>query len=142
MIINTIAKKKGMKKVFKLFVAISIAVLITSCNTSDDLKEISGTLIFNEIGAHSFSINAENIEATITMVGPNNGEKYIFEHVPLNNTAEYTAKIGLPNSSNVHSALLNNLVVMYEAKSGKSDQNWKQNGLDSGFVKIDWRGYN
>ncbi len=109
----------------------------TSCTSPNDLKQISGSLIFSEIGTHSFSINAENIEATITMVGPNNGESHVFENVMLSNTANYTAKIGEKSTSK----LLNNLVVMYEAKSGVNSFNSLENGLNSGYVTVDWKGF-
>ena len=95
-------------------------------------------MIFNEIGTHSFSINAQNIEATITMVGPNHGETFVFENVKLSNTVNYTAKIGVNNSSNIKTELYNNLVVMYEAKAGENSQNFS----DGGYVKIDWKGLN
>ena len=75
-----------MKKVNILLLSTLIFLGIYSCTSFEDVKEISGTLIFNEIGTHSFSINAENIEATITMVGPNNGETFVFENVKLSRT--------------------------------------------------------
>lgn len=125
-----------MKKIlFKLLTIFTI--MASSCTSGDDVKEISGTLIFNEVGSHKFNINAENIQATITMVAPNNGETYIFENVSLNRTVEYTAKIGIEKNSNFKTELLNNLVVMYEAKSGEN----LKNIVNKGFVKIDWIGY-
>lgn len=105
----------------------------TSCTSPEDLKQITGTLIFSEIGIHSFTINAENIEATITMVGSNNGEIQVFKNVPLSSTSRYTAKI----ETNRTSKLLNNLVVMYETKSG----NTLMNSSNGGYVKVDWRGF-
>ena len=125
-----------MKKVNILLLSTLIFLGIYSCTSFEDVKEISGTLIFNEIGTHSFSINAENIEATITMVGPNNGETFVFENVKLSRTANYTAKIGVNKTSNIKTELYNNLVVMYEAKCGK----YSQNISDGGYVKIDWKG--
>ena len=125
-----------MKKVNILLLSTLLLLFNYSCTSFEDVKEISGTLIFNEIGTHTFSINAENIEATITMVGPNNGETYTYENVKLSRTAIYTAKIGLNKSSNVKTELLNNLVVMYEAKAGRNLQNMS----NGGFVKIDWKG--
>lgn len=125
-----------MKKVNILLLSTLFFLFIYSCTSFEDVKEISGTLIFNEIGTHTFSINAENIEATITMVGPNNGETYIYENVKLSNTAIYTTKIGLNKTSNVKTELLNNLVVMYEAKAGRNLQNIS----NAGYVKIDWKG--
>lgn len=127
-----------MKKLNLIWIGMLFSFLsTTSCTSSNDLKQISGSLIFSEIGTHSFSINAENIEATITMVGPNNGESHVFENVLLSNTANYTAKIGEKSTSK----LLNNLVVMYEAKSGENSFNNFENGLNSGYVKIDWKGF-
>lgn len=125
-----------MKKI--LFILLTIfSFMVSSCTSGDEVKEISGTLLFNEVGSHKFNINAENIQATITMVAPNKGEIYIFENVTLNRAAEYTAKIGVEKSSNFKTELLNNLVVMYEAKSGEN----LKNIVDKGFVKIDWIGY-
>lgn len=128
-----------MKKLSLLFVGILLSLFISSC-TSDDVKEISGTLVFNEIGSHSFNINAENIEATITMIGPNNGETIIYKNVPLFRTVIYTAKIGLKNSPSSKTALLSNLAVMYEAESGVKMQKNMGSFIDSGYVKIDWKG--
>lgn len=126
-----------MKKVNILLLSTLFFLLIYSCTSFEDVKEISGTLIFNEIGTHSFSINAENIEATITVVGPNHGEAFVFENVKLSRTANYTAKIGVNKTPNIKTELYNNLVVMYEAKSGKNSQNIS----DGGYVKIDWKGF-
>lgn len=128
-----------MKKFKLLFIAIISAGLFISC-TSEDIKEISGTLVFNEIGEHSFNINAENIEATITIAGPNKGEKVIFENVSLYRTANYTAKIGVKTPTSKKNELLSNLVVLYEAKEGKSIKSDLLNIADSGYVKIDWKG--
>jgi len=128
-----------MKKLSLLFVGILLSLFISSC-TSDDVKEISGTLVFNEIGSHSFNINAENIEATITMIGPNNGETIIYENVPLFRTVIYTAKIGVKNSSSSKTELLSNLAVMYEAESGVKIKKNIRSFIDSGYVKIDWKG--
>ena len=125
-----------MKKLNLILLSVLFSLVIYSCTSFEDVKEISGSLIFNEIGTHSFSINAENIEATITMVGPNNGETVIFENVKLSSTANYTAKIGINKTSNVKTELYNNLVVMYEANSGGISQNI----TDGGYVKIDWKG--
>lgn len=128
-----------MKKLSLLFVGILLSLFISSC-TSDDVKEISGTLVFNEIGSHSFNINAENIEATITMIGPNNGETIIYENVPLFRTVIYTAKIGSKNSSS-KTEFLSNLAVIYEAESGVKMQKNIRSFIDSGYVKIDWIGF-
>ena len=125
-----------MKKLNLIILSALFSLVIYSCTSFEDVKEISGSLIFNEIGTHSFSINAENIEATITMVGPNHGETIVFENVKLSSTANYTAKIGVNRSSDIKTELYNNLVVMYQAKSGISEQN----SIDGGYVKIDWKG--
>lgn len=127
-----------MKKFFLLITTV-LLFFISGC-TSNDVKEISGTIVFNEIGDHSFNINAENIKATITMAGPNKGEIIIFENVSLYRTVDYTAKIGVKNKSSKKNELLNNLVVMYEAKEGQSIKNNIQSLADSGYVKIDWKG--
>jgi len=126
-----------MKKLNLIIISALFSLVIYSCTSFEDVKEISGSLIFNEIGTHSFSINAENIEATITMVGPNHGETIVYENVKLSSTTNYTAKIGVNKSSNVKTELYNNLVVMYEAKAGRSEQNI----TNGGYVKIDWKGF-
>jgi hypothetical protein len=125
-----------MKKLNLILLSAIFSLVVFSCTSFEDVKEISGSLIFNEIGTHSFSINAENIEATITMVGPNNGETIVYENVKLSNTTNYTAKIGVNKSSNVKTELYNNLVVMYVARAGRSVESTN----DSGYVKIDWKG--
>lgn len=123
-----------MKRLNLILIGMLFSLLsTTSCTSPEDLKQITGTLIFSEIGTHSFTINAENIEATITMVGPNSGEIHVFENVHLSSTSNYTAKIEANNTSK----LLNNLVVMYEAKSG----NTLVNASNGGYVKVDWRGF-
>lgn len=127
-----------MKRLNLILIGMLFSFLSTiSCTSSGDLKQISGTLIFSEIGTHSFRINAENIEATVTIVGPNNGETHIFEHVHLSSISNYTAKIGENNTSK----LLNNLVLMYEAKSGNGPLNEVNNNSKRGYVKIDWKGF-
>ena len=123
-----------MKKSF-FIIGIIASFLISSC-TTNDVKEISGTLLFNEVGTHSFNINAENIEATITIAGPNKGETLIFENVPLYRTVDYTAKINEESITTSKSELLSNLVVLYEAKAGKKTGS----NIDDGFIKIDWKG--
>ncbi|NOQ92902.1 MAG: hypothetical protein GQ552_09340 [Flavobacteriaceae bacterium] len=128
-----------MKKTFLIISLFFIIISTTSC-TSNDVKEISGTLVFNEIGDHSFNINAENIEATITIAGPNKGETIVFENIALFRTVDYTAKIGVKTSTTKKNELLNNLVVMYVAKEGKSSKKNYQNFSDAGYVKIDWKG--
>ncbi len=130
-----------MKKIFlTCFVLLSLAT-ITSC-TSTDVKEISGTLIFNDIGSHIFNINADNIEATITMVGANYGETIVLENVPLYRTVDYNAKIATKSSSTLKTELLNNLVVMYEVKSSSEFNDDSKSISNFGYVKIDWKGIN
>ena len=63
-----------MKKINIIFICTLFFLIIYSCTSFDDAKEISGTLVFNEVGTHSFSINADNIDATITLFGANNEE--------------------------------------------------------------------
>lgn len=126
-----------MKKFFLIVVTIAASMATSCTSNNDDVKEISGTLLFNEIGTHIFNINAENIQAKITIVGPNKGDTYTFENVSLNRTVEYTAKIGVGKTSNFKTELLNNLVVMYKAESGMPSKDI----IDKGFIKIDWIGY-
>ena len=97
--------------------------------------------MFTEIGSHSFNINAKNIEATITMVGPNFGEMLIFENVPMEATSDYFAHIGINETGSIRSELLNNLVVMYQVASGEEQVRMSQIE-DPGYIRIDWRGYN
>jgi hypothetical protein len=125
----------------KIFLLITTLIIFNSC-TTNDVKEISGTLIFNDFGSHIFNINADNIEATIIMVGPNNGESIVLQNVPLYRTVDYNAKIGVNSSKSLKTELLSNLVVMYEVKSGKSISNDFKNTADSGYIKIDWKGIN
>lgn len=127
-----------MKKIFLLIITLFI---FNSC-TTNDVKEISGTLIFNDFGSHIFNINADNIEATIIMVGPNNGESIILQNVSLYRTVDYNAKIGINVSKSLKTELLSNLVVMYEVESGQSLPNDFKNRTDSGYIKIDWKGIN
>ena len=124
-----------MKKSF-FIIGFIASFLFLSC-TSNEVKEISGTLLFNEIGTHRFNINAENIEATITIAGPNKGEIQVFENVNLYRTVDYTAKINNKDLFDAKTELLSNLVVLYEAKPGKRTMN----NLDNGYIKIDWKGF-
>ncbi|RLD79689.1 MAG: hypothetical protein DRJ07_11395 [Bacteroidetes bacterium] len=124
-----------MKKIF-FIIGFITSFLILSC-TSNDVKEISGTLLFNEIGTHSFNINAENIQATITIAAPNKGEVQVIENVNLYRTVDYTAKINDKSISASKSELLSNLVVLYKVKSG----NEITSNLDNGYIKIDWKGF-
>lgn len=130
-----------MKKIFLMSVMLFAIASLTSC-TSHDVKGISGTLVFKDIGSHVFNINADNIEATITMVGPNNGEFMVFENVSLMRTADYTAKIGPSTKTSAKTEFLNNLVVMYEARSGEGFGKNIAITTETGFVKIDWKGFN
>src|SRR5210317_1197573 len=107
-----------MKKILLSCAVILCITLFSSC-TSNDVKEISGTLIFNDVGSHVFNINADNIEATITLAGPNNGETVVHENVKLFRTSDYNVKIGTESTDAVKSELLNNLVVMYEVAAGE-----------------------
>ena len=106
-----------MKKIVAMGVLCCYALLFISCSTND-VKEISGTLLFNDFGDHEFHINAENIEATVTIVGPNNGEVQVFENVKLDRTSNYHAKIVVETIGSTRSELRNNLVLMFEADSG------------------------
>ncbi len=131
-----------MKKIFLIIYAIILLLItITSC-TTNDVKEISGTLVFRDIGSHNFNINADNIEATITIAGPNNGEVIVYKKVSLFRTTDYTAKLGVSSSNNTKTELLNNLVVMYEAKSGGKISKNSFVITNPGFVKIEWIGIN
>ena len=131
-----------MKKIFLTSILLFGLITINTSCTSNDVKEISGTLIFNNIGAHVFNINADNINATITMVGPNNGEYMVFENITLSRTANYTAKVGTSKTPNTKTELLNNLVVMYEARSGVGFGKDDSIITDTGYVKVEWKGIN
>ncbi len=130
-----------MKKILLSCAVILCTALFSSC-TSNDVKEISGTLIFNDIGSHVFNINADNIEATITLSGPNNGETVVYENVQLFRTSDYNVKIGAESTGAMKSELLNNLVVMYEVEAGETTNIQNQEISDAGYIKIDWRGLN
>ncbi len=131
----------AMKKIVARGILLCCALCFFSCSTND-VKEISGTLLFNDFGDHEFHINAENIEATVTIVGPNNGEVQVFENVKLDRTSNYHAKIGVESVGNMRSELRNNLVLMFEADSGRqSSEEFKALG-DPGYIKIDWKGMN
>ena len=129
-----------MKKIVTMGVLFCYALCFVSC-TTNDVKEISGTMLFNDFGDHEFHINADNIEATITIAGPNNGEIRIFENVRLDRTSNYHAKIGVETIGDVRSELRNNLVLMFQAPSGGNIISL--NSLtDPGYIKIDWKGLN
>ncbi len=110
---------------------------MTSCSTIEESKQIKGSIVFNEIGSHTFNINAESIEATITVIGPNGGEKLIFESVPMYSTVEYTAKIAALGHES-KTALFNNLVPMFEASAGELKGSAFN---DHGKIIIDWVGF-
>lgn len=130
-----------MKRTF-LMCAMTIGILsILSC-TSNDVKEISGTILFNDPGSHTFNINADNIDATITMVGPNQGETLVLEGVKLFRTSNYSAKIGTTSTGQIKTELLDNLVVMYEVSAGDNSDSRVKTLNESGYIKIDWKGLN
>ena len=86
-----------MKKIF-LGCALCLCMMTFSSCTSNDVKEISGTIIIKDLGTHVFNINADNIDATIIMAGPEFENPMIYEHVPLFRTSDYNAKIEVDNS--------------------------------------------
>jgi len=116
-------------------------IMISSC-TTNDAKEISGTLIFDDIGTHVFNINADQIEATITLSGPNYGNTIVYENVQLYRASDYNVKIGKQSTGAFKSEILNNLVVMYEVEAGENVDNNLQELADAGYIKIDWKGLN
>ena len=75
-----------MKKIF-LSCALCLGIMSFSSCTSNDVKEISGTIIIKDLGSHVFNINADNIDATIIMAGPQSDSPMIYEHVPLFRTS-------------------------------------------------------
>ena len=127
-----------------LFVGILslLAITFSSC-TSNEVKEISGTLIFKDKGSHVFNINAENIEATITIVGPNKEEQHVYENVPLYRTSDYSVTIEHADSGEYKMEVRNNLVVMYEASAKRMLADRRIDEIaDNGYVRIDWKGLN
>jgi len=130
-----------MKKVFLSCAFLLCTIMISSCTTNES-KEISGTLIFDDIGTHVFNINADHIEATVTLSGPNYGNTVVYEKVPLFRTSDYNVKIGTESTGTFKSELLNNLVVMYEVEAGENPDNNLQEIMDPGYIKIDWKGLN
>jgi hypothetical protein len=130
-----------MKKIFFSCAVMLCTIMISSC-TSNDAKEISGTLIFDDQGTHVFNINADQIEATITLSGPNYGNTVVYENVQLYRTSDYNVKIGTQSTGAFKSELLNNLVVMYEVEAGENLDSNRQEVADAGYIKIDWRGLN
>ena len=130
-----------MKKIVAKGVLFCYALVFISC-TTNDVKEISGTMLFNDFGDHEFHINAENIEATVTIAGPNDGEIRVFENVKLDRTSNYHAKIGVETTGNMRSELRNNLVLMFQADSGSQSSQELNDLNDPGYIKIDWKGLN
>lgn len=131
-----------MKKIFLLGCVLSLCVMsFTSCS-SNDVKEISGTIIIKDFGSHVFNINADNIEATIFMAGPEPEKPLVYENVPLFRTSDYVAKIEMDKTGNLKSELLNNLVVMYEAEAEELPNSQLNQLMESGFIKIEWTGLN
>lgn len=109
------------------------SLILFSCSVNDDLKEISGTYEFNQVGKHTFVINAENIVANIKLVGANGGEVIVLDNISLNRNAEYTAIVG--DGKNLQTEIWNNLVPEYFAQAGKNEV-LKKNGM----IKIEWTG--
>jgi len=130
-----------MKKIF-LSCAFYLCIMSFSSCSTNDVKEISGTIIIKDVGSHVFNINADNIDATIFMAGPELEKPLVYEHVPLFRTSDYVAKIELDNSGNLKSELLNNLVVMYEAETGELPEHQLNHLMQSGCIKIEWTGLN
>jgi len=130
-----------MKKIIFSCAILLCATIYSSC-TSNDAKEISGTLIFDDIGSHVFNINADQIEATITLSGPNFGHTQVIENVQLYRSSDYNVKIGTNSAGSYKSELLNNLVVMYAIDSGDREAVSQHEVMDPGYIKIDWKGLN
>lgn len=130
-----------MKKIIFGCAFLLCITIIKSC-TSNDAKEISGTLIFDDVGTHVFNINADQIEATITLSGPNFGHTKVIENVQLYRSSDYNVKIGTKSTGTYKSELLNNLVVMYAVESGDHEDGAPQEVMDPGYIKIDWKGLN
>jgi len=130
-----------MKKIF-LGCALCLCIMSFSSCTTNDVKEISGTIIIKDVGSHVFNINADNIDATIIMAGPQIEKPMIYEHVPLFRTSDYNAKIEVDESGKLKTELLNNLVVMYEVEAGEIEDRQLEDLLQSGFIKIEWTGLN
>lgn len=130
-----------MKKIF-LSMALCLCVMSFSSCTSNEVKEISGTIIIKDLGSHVFNINADNIEATIIMAGPEDERPLIYEEVPLFRTSDYIAKIEVDEAGKLKSELLNNLVVMYETEAGELEDQQLNHLMNAGFIKIEWTGLN
>ena len=130
-----------MKKIFLSCVLCLCMMTFSSC-TSNDVKEISGTIIIKDLGSHVFNINADNIDATIIMAGTEFESPMIYEHVPLFRTSDYNAKIEVDNSGTLRTELLNNLVSMYEVEAGDLPDQQLNHLMQQGFIKIEWTGLN
>ena len=131
-----------MKKILFAGILSLITFAFSSC-TSNEVKEISGTLVFKDQGSHVFNINAESIEATITIVGPNKEEHYVYENVPLYRTSDYSVNIEKDNEGDFKMEVRNNLVVMFEASAKlMSEKSIQPDIVDNGYVRIDWKGLN
>ena len=130
-----------MKKILLGF-ALCLGIMSFSSCTTNDVKEISGTIIIKDVGSHVFNINADNIDATIIMAGPHIEKPMIYEHVPLFRTSDYNAKIRVDDAGELTTELLNNLVVMYEVEAGKLEDKQLNHFLQDGFIKIEWTGLN
>jgi len=124
-----------MKKLHVWYSAVAI-ILFLSCSTKEELKEISGTYEFKNVGKHTFVVNADHIEANIKIIGANNGETIIAKNITLDRNVEYTAIIGGKDFNNFRTVLLNNLVTEYQANPGKLTHEIK-----NGIIRIDWIGF-
>ncbi len=130
-----------MKSIATLIVLALAIFSFSSCSTND-VKEISGTIVLRDKGSHVFNINADNIEATITIASPISGETMVYENVPMYRTSDYNARIGVEESTGqLKTELRNNLVVMYELEIEKNIEA-EQEFADAGYIKIDWKGIN
>jgi len=130
-----------MKKIFYSVALLLCFISFSSCATNE-VKEISGTIIIKDLGSHVFNINADNIDATIIMEGFHDEGPHIYKHVPLFRTSDYNAKIEVDANGKLKSELLNNLVVMYEVETSEIPGNQLNELMDKGFIKIEWTGLN
>ena len=130
-----------MKKILLGCVVIICMLTFSSC-TTNDVKEISGTIIIKDLGSHVFNINADNIHAKIIMPGPEIEHPIVYDQVPLFRTSDYNARIEIDESGRLKSELLNNLVVMYEVETDQIEGQDLDQLLNSGFIKIEWTGIN
>ncbi|MCA0931970.1 hypothetical protein LCM02_05875 [Lutimonas saemankumensis] len=130
-----------MKKIFFSCAACVFMLLFSSC-TTNDVKEISGTIIIKDLGSHVFNINADNIHAKIIMPGPEIEHPIVYDQVPLFRTSDYNARIEIDESGKLRSELLNNLVVMYEVETDEIANQDLNQLLEEGFIKIEWTGIN